>query len=413
MVTASNSTDKDIDFNPYSVSVVDGEGFTYYSGYGNRDDADRTDRPDFSESVIPAGGAISGWVFYQVINDAEPAWVIYNDSFGTQQFGVLANLQGVTIADGDEIAVYDASADEVGSVSIDEIVTSFEDLDSAVQPARGMTAIGVVATITNTSSTDLELNNYNFYLVDDFGFQYYPNFYFRSEESTTQYPDFTNEPVPADSSVTGLLTYEIPSDAGISYITYTPDYQQLYIVAQPGEGSTVSGDTLTPVAVPTGDEDVPTEDTGDEPVDEPTDEAVSGGNETGDCVGVADWITSANDALDAFDDPIFTETESLADVDTDDLRTGADTLRDAADELESIDAPEAAQNMEDAIVAAFNTYADIFDDAAERIDNGEDPADVEASLEDDPEFAAAFGDLFTEITNLGTICPDSGVENLG
>ena len=93
-VVASNPTDTDVDFNSYSISLVDGEGFVYYTGYSSRSSEDQQARPDFTESSITAGGAISGWLFYQVIDDATISWVIYNDGFGSQQFAVLANVTG-------------------------------------------------------------------------------------------------------------------------------------------------------------------------------------------------------------------------------------------------------------------------------------------------------------------------------
>ena len=109
-VVVSNPTDADIEFNSYAVTVVDGEGFAYNNGYASRSSDDMETRPDFSESTVPAGGAISGWLFYQIVNDATPAWIVYNDSFNAQQFAVLANLEGATIEDGAETPFYDSDA---------------------------------------------------------------------------------------------------------------------------------------------------------------------------------------------------------------------------------------------------------------------------------------------------------------
>ena len=130
-----------------------------------------------------------------------------------------------------------------------------------------MTTVAVALTIAATGETDLQPNSYSFSIVDDFGFLYYPQFYFRSEQSTTQYPDLPTDTLTAGSDASGVVLFEIPKDAQISYVTYAPDYTQFYLLAQPGPGSTVSGDTLTPVANPTSSntgEDTPvaTEDTG-------------------------------------------------------------------------------------------------------------------------------------------------------
>jgi hypothetical protein len=404
-VVVANPSDADFEFNAFSITIVDGEGFVYNAGFSSRPTEDTESRPDFSSSTIPADGSASGWLFFQVINDATPAWIVFNDGFGSQQFAVLANLTGDAIEEGAETPFYDASAEEIGTVSVDEIITDFQSTDSSITPTRGMMAVGVVLTLTSTGATELQPNTYSFYLVDDFGYMYFPTYYFRGEESTSQYPDFPTDPLTAGSSATGIVLYEIPRDAAISYITYSPDYTQLYLLAQPGPGSTVSGDTLTPVTVPTSDSgDV------DEETPEPTvatgDTGDTGGEETGECVGVTDWGTATSENA-SFINEIFADTESIADVEPDELRDAADQMRDAAEEQENIETPEIAQDLNDAVVKMLNVYADLFEDAADRLDDGDDPADIEADLSENPAFGNVITDLFSEVLDLGEACPNS------
>ncbi|HRA48976.1 MAG TPA: DUF4352 domain-containing protein, partial [Thermomicrobiales bacterium] len=288
-VVVQNTSAADVDFNAYSITVVDAEGFIYNPTYANRESDDYTARPDFSETTVPAGGSISGWLFYQVINDATPAWIVYSASFTTQQFAVLANLQGVAIGSGDPVTFYDADAAEAGTVTVNNIISDFQKVDSSVTVDRGSTIVAIDVTVENTSDVDMA-SSPTFYLVDDFGFQYYQTYSFRSDAETSQYPDFPSDPIAAGASATGVVLFQIAKGAEISYITFQPDYQQLYIIAQPGEGSVVSGDTLTPVAVST-------DDSGDtDTTDDTTDDRGSTGTETGDCVGVNDWVGEVNDA---------------------------------------------------------------------------------------------------------------------
>lgn len=398
-VVVDNPTDADTEFNAYAITIVDAEGFVYSPGYGSRPTNDMDSRPDFTDSTIPAGEAASGWLFFQVINDATPAWIVFNDSFSSQQFAVLANLTGEAVAEGAETAFYDSSAEEIGTVSVDEIITDFQKSDATISPTRGMTAVGVVFTIASTGSVDLQPNTYSFYVVDELGYMYYPTYYYRSDASTTQYPDFPTDTLAPGSDATGIVFYEIPRDAQVSYITYSPDYTQLYIVAQPGPGSTVSGDTLTPVAAPTGDETDIDEET-------PDDSADTGGEETGECVGVSDWA-AATSANASFINDLFADVESIGDVDPDELRDAADQIRDAIDEQENIETPAVAQDLNDAVISMLNLYADLFDDAADRLDSGDDPADIEADLENNPDFTNVITDLFSAMTALGESCPDS------
>jgi hypothetical protein len=407
-VVVDNPTDGDIEFNSYAISVIDVEGFLYSPGFASRDQADSEARPDFSTSTIPAGESVSGWLFYQVINGAEPSWIILNDSFTTQQFAVLANVTGDPIEDGAEIPFYDSNADEIGTVSVDEIITDFQDVDPGITPTRGMSAVGVVVTIANSGDAEIQPNSFSFYLVDDFGLIYYPQFYFR-DASTAEYPDLPTDPLAAGAEATGAVFFEIPRDAEISYIYYAPDYTQLYILAQPGPGSTVSGDTLTPAAVPTsdaGDDEEPTVAATDEATEEST------GQETGDCEGVAVWVDAATDQIAVLQELSFANEESLETVPPEDLREAADMLNDAADALEELETPEAAQSTNDAVIEMFTIWADLFDEAADRLDAGEDPADIQADFDENEGFQGSFETVFTEITALATACPESGVEGL-
>ena len=404
-VVVSNPTDADIEFNSYAVTVVDGEGFAYNNGYASRSSDDMETRPDFSESTVPAGGAISGWLFYQIVNDATPAWIVYNDSFNAQQFAVLANLEGATIEDGAETPFYDSNAAEIGTVTVDDIITDFQKSDSEITPARGMTTVAVALTIAATGKTDLQPNSYSFSIVDDFGFLYYPQFYFRSEQSTTQYPDLPTDTLTAGSDASGVVLFEIPKDAQISYVTYAPDYTQFYLLAQPGPGSTVSGDTLTPVANPTSSntgEDTPvaTEDTGS-----------TGGQETGDCVGVSDWAKATEEILTPISD-VLNGSDSLNDVNPGDLRDAANQMRDAADAQAGVETPEIAQNANTAIVDMLNGFAGFYDDIADRLDKGDSPEDIQADLENDPALEKLFTPFVTELTTLMTSCPDSDLSGI-
>jgi hypothetical protein len=403
----NNPTDADIDFNAYSITIVDEQGFIANPGFGSRPEDDTTARPDFSESTVPAGGTISGWLFYQVINGATPAWITFNDAFSTQQFVVLANLAGATFEDGDKTTFYDANADENGTVSVDQIITDFQKTDPSVTVDRGMTAVGVLVTIENTGAADFDASSSLFYLVDDLGFQYYPTFAFRSDESMAKYPDLPSDPIAAGSSATGLVLYSIPKDATISYITFQPTYQQFYIVAQPGEGSTVSGETLTPVAVATSDN---SSDSGESTPDDNGDTGDTGGQETGDCVGVHDWAQQINDAVSAVNLDVLSS--DLADVDPDDLRDVGDGLDNAADDIDDLDAPDVAVDASDATVALFHEYANLLNDAADRIDNGEDPADVEKSLGENPKFTEAITTFSSAVGTLEQTCPNSGLDEL-
>jgi hypothetical protein len=403
-VVVNNPTDADIEFNSYAIQLIDGEGFLSSQTFISRDNDDYAARPDFSESTVPAGQSISGWLFFQVINGAESAWVVYTDSYINQQFTVLANLQGTELADGDPITFYNTDAEEAGTITVDEIIMDFQKVDSSVDVERGTTAVAINVTVENTGTTDLA-NVPTFYLVDDFGFQYYQTYSFR-DTSTTEYPDLPSDPPAAGESISGVVLFNIAKGAEVSYILAQPDYTQLYIVAQPGEGSIVSGDTLTPVPVAT------TDDSGDDTGtvdDEPTEDTGTTGEETGDCVGVNDWVNAVTDELSVFDE-IDALNGSLADADPGELHDAADQMHDTANNIADLDTPDVAQDTSDVLVDFIDNYADLIDEAADRLDNGDDPQDIEDDLSNNTEFFDGFTQVSNAVDDLSQTCPDSNVD---
>ena len=404
-VVVNNPTDADVEFNSYAIQLIDGEGFVASQAFISRDSADYDARPDFSESTVPAGESITGWLFYQVINGAETAWIVYSDSFVNQQFVVLANIDGTELQEGDALPFYDADAEEAGTISVDEIIMDFQKVDPSVDVDRGSTAVAINVTVENTGTSALP-NMPTFYLVDDFGFQYYQTYSFRDAEGT-DYPDLPSDPPAPGESISGVVIFNIAKGAEVSYVLAQPDYTQLYIVAQPGEGSVVSGDTLTPVAVATTSDD----DVDVDPTEEATDDTGSTGEETGDCVGVNDWGNDVADELAVFEDNE-TLNGSLADADPNDIHDAADQIRDAANAIEDLDAPEVGQDAEDAMVTFINGYADAIDDAADRIDDGENADDVQNAIFTDPDFLATYSSLTDTLDALDSVCPDSHVSDL-
>jgi hypothetical protein len=410
-VVVSNPTDADVDFSSSSISLVDEQGFVTYSNYTSRSEQDTQERPEFSESTVPAGGAISGWLFYQVINDAIPTWVIFNDSFNTQQFAVLANLGGQSIDTGTETSVFDSSGEEIGTVSVDDVTTDFQKTDKSIKPARGMMTVAIQVTVAASGEVEVQPSASSFYLVDDFGIVYYPNYYYdRTSESMDQYPDLPTDTLTAGSEASGYILFEVPRDAQVSYVTYQPDYSLFYLLAQPGPGSTVAADvTLTPVA--SSDQGTDNGGFGDETPEATDDTGGTGGAETGDCVGVSDWAKATADSLTPVTD-LLNESDSIEDVKPSDLRDAADQMRDAAKAQADTETPEIAKAANDSIVSMLNAFADLYDQIADRLENGDSVADIQADLENNTDLEEVFTPFITELTTLQTSCPDSDLSGI-
>jgi hypothetical protein len=397
-VVVQNTGDSDFEPNIYDLMLLDDLGFASSPGYAPREDDIEAAQPEFLGDSVPDGETASGWLFYQVIDDAIPTQVVYAQPYGDGSFTLLANLGGEIAAEGAETTFYFGDASEAGTIAINEIVPQFEDVESGIDVDRGQSVLALDVTITNTGESDLEPDLYGLLVVDEFGVTYTQSYLFRDDAESSDYPDFTTDPIAPGDSAQGTVFFEVPADAQVSYVIFAPESGLLYILAQPGAGSMVSGETLTPVAVEVTPDD---DDTGS-----------TGGEETGDCVGVADWAASVDETLGAMDSELDFLDGELADTDPADIRAGAEAVGSLKADLENIEVPAAAQATHDAMVTLLKEFETLFIDVADRLDAGEDAASIEESLSDPSgPFFEAFTVVTDELTALTEACPDSGLEN--
>ncbi len=231
-------------------------------------------------------------------------------------------------------------------------------------------------------------DSYSVSLIDDLGFRYRPVYLSRADANEGDYPNFPNDPIAAGDSASGVVLFEIPSGATVNFLIYQPDRSQLYVIAQPGEGSITTGTTIEPAATATAV--APSED----------------------CDGIDAWVESSRDNINAINEISFINEDSIASVEPDELREGATVLRDAAAAQEALDVPVAAEALNEAILSFLNTYADGFEEAADRVEAGEDPVDVDADLDERAEFGDVLNELFEASTALETACPDADLDSL-
>ena len=395
-VVVENLSDEPFDFNPYLMTVVDGEGFSYQATFASRTSEAVAAQPDFQPGTLEPGQSASGVLFFEVVDGAEVELVVYADSF--ERFTVLVDQRAAVPAEGDPVPVYDAQGDEVGTIAVDQIVTGLEETDNDLSVDRGQTAVAVVLTAEATGSAPLVSPANGLRVVDEFGVSYFPYFAFRSEESIAQLPDLPGEDVEGGATATGAVLFALPADAVVTYVLYQPEFTKLTIVAQPGEGSVVSGDELEPVAVPTGEAtEEPLDDPADEPLEDETPVALSG-----DCADLQEWVDATEENLAALDDLEGLDGET---PEPDVLRDEAGALRDVAGSQADIDTPELAAEGQEAIIAFIEAYADLLEESADRLEAGEEVADIFASFGEGP-FADAFAQFTTAATDLQSACPD-------
>jgi hypothetical protein len=400
-VVVENLSDAPYDFNPYLMTVVDGEGFSYQATFASRTSEAAAAQPDFQPGTLEPGQSASGVLFFEVVDGAEVELIVYADSF--ERFTVLVDQRADVPAEGDPVPVYDAQGDEVGTIAVDQIVTGLEETDNDLSVDRGQTAVAVVLTAEATGDGTLVSPANGLRIVDEFGVSYFPYFAFRSEESMAQLPDFPGEDIEGGATATGAVIFALPTDAVVTYVLYQPEFTKLTIVAQPGEGSVVSGDELEPVAVPTGEAtEEPLDDPADEPLEDETPAAL-----TGDCADLQAWVDATGENLSSAEDvDIFTTDEFVAD----DLRENADLLRELADAQADIETPEIAEEAQESVISFLNVYADLLDEGADSLDDGVPSDEIFADAFTEGPFVDAATSYSSVAAELETACPDVNFE---
>lgn len=391
-ILVQNLGANDFRLNAYDVRLIDSIGINNVPADPVREAAEIAARPALPSDPVASGGTGGGWLFYEVIDGATPAQIVYSSFYAYQfQFLLLANLAGEIATMGDATALYAPDGSPTGSITVDEIFPDFAEIDSGLEVPRGMTGLALEVTVTNETSADLDPQTSTIELVDELGHLHTPAPVLRGVASTADYPDFFPGPIPAGESRSGILIYELPPGASPSYVISRrgPAFESLFIVAQPGESATLSGERFTP-----------------------EDGVAATGS--GECAGVENWVTATNLAF-------------LPLVDTFDVLDGgitaaeADQLRDAANQVSAVRdlhgflvTPEIAREAHQAFLDMLDVWEASFGEMAERLEAGEDPAAIEADIADpEGEFLASITAVEDAVANLESTCPDSNIADLG
>lgn len=395
-VVVQNLTDDAYEVDTYDIRLVDAEGTLYSSTYVSRPLEDRESTPELAPGEIEAGAAVSGLLFYEVVDGAAPVLVASTNGYET--FTLLADLRSAVPAEGEATPLFDERGQEIGTISLDETLPALEETSDAFDVSRGETVLGAVVTIENTGDSAITPDLYAMYVVDEFGFLYNATSFFRDEEETEDLPDFPSEDIEAGESASGLVAFTVPTDVQVSYVLYIPGGEQLFVVAQPGEGSVVSGDTLTPVP-PVAEDDTDTDTDSD--TDDVTPEA------SAECAELADWAEGTSENLAVIEELEVLQADSPADVSPADLRDAADEIRDAAEAQGELDVPELAGDANDAITTFLEAFAEALDDGADQIEGGADPEEVfsDELLTEDSDLGRAITDVSDAAVELESACP--------
>lgn len=310
------------------------------------------ERLDWTE--LKPGDTASGWLYYEILNAAKPAGLLYlgyeADPFAT----LLARFEAGHA--GEAETILNRSAVPLGTIQVEQILNGFERTDPSIAPFRGMRSVALVVSAENTSDRTWDLQD-SIILVDQFGLVYTRFYYDRSVASKSAYPELKNRVHPGETE-RGVIVFEIPGDSSIDVIALVPNQDQFIVL-----GGGYASITVTPekYAATTGDEEW--------------------GSLAPGCEGIREWAEGSLAAMKMANEIVSGIQADITKATPESLRRSAASLRYTASLQVSVVAPAKAREAQGDVIALLRAGADALDNAATRIENGESPETVVDQLD--------------------------------
>jgi len=298
---------------------------------------------------IKPGESISGWLYYEILSAAKPAGLLYLGYESDPYAALLARF--IAGQAGESETILDRSAAPLGTIQVEQILTSFERTDPSITPFRGMRAVALVVSVANTGDKTWDLQD-SIILVDQFGLVYTRWYYDRSAASKGAYPELKNRVHPGQTE-RGVIVFEIPADSSIDVIALVRNQEQFIVL-----GGGYASITATPekyVATASDEE---------------------WGSSAPGCEGIREWAEGSLAAMKMANEILSGIQADVTRATPEALRRSAASLRYAASLQVGVIAPTKAREAQGDLIALLRAGADALDDAATRIENGESPKTV-------------------------------------
>lgn len=243
--TVTNISDDAVMVDPYDFSLLDGEGANTSSAFVQA--AEGSDTVLFEEEAeVAAGESMDGTIVYSVFSSVAPAMFIWQPDSGRIVMVDLGNDDATSVASGLNMpASYTSErGDEIATLEVTGITEDWQDFDQYSSPERGTTYIAIDVLITNTSDADLEVNPYNFSIVDSESSNLGTSYVSVAEGAETEL--FKDAVVLAPGeSVEGTMVYSMFNGVTPVAMMWQPEWGRLGIITF-GDVSAPNGPVATP-----------------------------------------------------------------------------------------------------------------------------------------------------------------------
>jgi predicted heme/steroid binding protein len=247
----TNTSESSLIVGAYDFSMMDAEGRN--NGRSFASVAEDSDEQLFEEDAALADGeTVELKQVFEVPNAVPAAAFIWQPDSGILLVVDVSEgaVENSAIASGlNTSAIWtDDRGNPVATIEVTGINTDWQDYGEYYEPERGMVYVAIDFKVTNVSSSNFILEQYDFSLLDNTGLN---NSRAWAEAAENADPVFSEDvPIAAGETHEGTIVFALYDDLGPSVLVWQPDSGVLHFVMI-GEGSqaALSG---TPAATPQG-----------------------------------------------------------------------------------------------------------------------------------------------------------------
>lgn len=158
---------------------------------------------------------------------------------------VIAQTTAAGPAIGDTVPFYSSDGNQVGTITVNAITDPFEEFDVSYAPQRGYHYVALDITISNGSQRPIEVDPYDFIVVDSDGFIANSVSMYLDAASTATLLEYSDALAPG-SEVSGLIAFEAFTGTTTSRVLYAPDFDISTTIADLRTEQVAAG---TPVSI--------------------------------------------------------------------------------------------------------------------------------------------------------------------
>lgn len=257
--TITNISEDAIMVDPYDFSMLDSEGANTSSAFVQA--AEDGDTVLFEEETeVAAGESMDGIIVFTMFSSVSPAMFIWQPDSGKLVMVNLSDGAAASVGNGlGTPAVWTSErGDSIATFEVTGIVEDWQDYDEYSKPERGTTYIAVTVLLTNTSDVDLEVNPYDFSMIDSESSNLSTSYASAAEDAETELLVDAVVLAPGESTE-GTLVFSMFDSVTPVGMMWQPEYGRLAIVIlsegdAPAGNSTPAGIEATPATGETGND---------------------------------------------------------------------------------------------------------------------------------------------------------------